>query len=294
MQLNENPNEDFLIGALIELSTELKKVDIKCIVGGGFAQHIRAKYFTAKISPRYKFRILQRTTKDIDFFLTSDLITKSEDIESVKGIVQKLNYKVVTKYFQYSKQIMVGEQIKEVGLDILTEPPKSSDIDKVRMNKPPRVRPINVKEFHAFQHNEAKGLEKYLIKVSDFVDEKDKDKFENVYIPSAIQFIIMKLFAFRDRVDDELKDFGRHHAFDIFSTIVSMTEYDWANYERKIEFYDSVLTEEAHTIVEKYFSDSEKLGVLRIRENKIYKNLSHTYDEHLNLFLEDLATLFGV
>ncbi|HET55409.1 MAG TPA: hypothetical protein ENN33_09360 [Ignavibacteria bacterium] len=59
MQLDENSNEDFLIGALNELAAELKKVDIKCIVGGGFAQHIRAKYFIAKISPRYKFRILQ-------------------------------------------------------------------------------------------------------------------------------------------------------------------------------------------------------------------------------------------
>lgn len=31
MQLDENSNEDFLIGALNELAAELKKVDIKCM-----------------------------------------------------------------------------------------------------------------------------------------------------------------------------------------------------------------------------------------------------------------------
>jgi hypothetical protein len=37
----------------------------------------------------------------------------------------------------------------------------------------------------------------------------------------------MKLFAFRDRLSDEDKEFGRYHALDLYTIIATTTEKEW-------------------------------------------------------------------
>ena len=48
-------------------------------------------------------------------------------------------------------------------------------------------------------------------------------------IPAAFNFLILKLHAFEDRKEDVESDLGRHHAYDIFATIIRVTEQNWKN-----------------------------------------------------------------
>ena len=73
----ENYNPDFLINALVELAKALKDKGIPLLIGGGLSLYIRTVYIHKKRSPRYPKKVFQRSTKDIDVFLTSDIIIDS-------------------------------------------------------------------------------------------------------------------------------------------------------------------------------------------------------------------------
>jgi hypothetical protein len=45
--------------------------------------------------------------------------------------------------------------------------------------------------------------------------------------------MMMKLFAFRDRLDDADKEFGRYHALDLYTILATTTEMEW---NQAIEF----------------------------------------------------------
>jgi hypothetical protein len=38
----------------------------------------------------------------------------------------------------------------------------------------------------------------------------------------------MKLFAFRDRLDDADKEFGRYHALDLYTIVATTAEEEWS------------------------------------------------------------------
>jgi hypothetical protein len=38
---------------------------------------------------------------------------------------------------------------------------------------------------------------------------------------------MMKLFAFRDRLSDPNKEFGRYHALDLYTILATTTEQEW-------------------------------------------------------------------
>ena len=83
MVINSYPGNDLILAALTMLASEFKKAGIPLIVGGGFSQYIKAHLFEKARSPRYEKQLLQRSTKDIDIFLTSEIITNSELIEKI-------------------------------------------------------------------------------------------------------------------------------------------------------------------------------------------------------------------
>jgi predicted nucleotidyltransferase len=49
-----------------------------------------------------------------------------------------------------------------------------------------------------------------------------------IFLPHPYTFAMMKLFAFRDRVEDADKDFGRYHALDLYTILATTTEDEWA------------------------------------------------------------------
>lgn len=89
-----------------------------------------------------------------------------------------------------------------------------------------------------------------------------------VYLPHPFSYLLLKLFALRDQVDDEEKGYGRHHAYDIYITIAMTTEEEWSQALQLREKYaDTDQVTEARAIVNRLFAGTESLGVLRLREH---------------------------
>ena len=83
---------------------------------------------------------------------------------------------------------------------------------------------------------------------------------------------MMKLFAFRDRLNDPNKEFGRYHALDLYTILATTMEAEWKSavelHRRQAE-HPFVL--EAGTLVANYFCDLDRLGMIRLRESRYYR-----------------------
>ncbi|MFQ5792070.1 MAG: hypothetical protein ACE5JI_16490, partial [Acidobacteriota bacterium] len=92
-----------------------------------------------------------------------------------------------------------------------------------------------------------------------------------VLVPQGFTYVMMKLFAFRDRRDDRNQDMARHHALDLYRTIAMLTE---AEHDRAwrlaMEYRDGRVVREATGLVWEFFSDVTALGLLRIREHPLF------------------------
>jgi hypothetical protein len=108
-----------------------------------------------------------------------------------------MNDKLLTHFLE----LFVSKQ--KIKVDFLIPPPAEVDKDKVSI-KAHRARPKEASEIHAYLTKEAKGLEigKIEVKIAE----------STVTIVSNFNYLIFKLHAFADRLNDESKDYGRHHA----------------------------------------------------------------------------------
>ena len=82
----------------------------------------------------------------------------------------------------------------------------------------------------------------------------------------------MKLFALRDRIDDSEKDYGRHHALDLYTVIGTLSPLEW---EQCLQFRDRFANEsvmiECKRIVRELFASPDALGSIRLRESAYYR-----------------------
>lgn len=281
---NSSFTNDILLEASVELANALGKYNIPLILGGGLSLYIRTKYLQKKRSPRYRSRIIQRSTKDIDIFLTGDLIVDIEKIEALRDTLSSLGYFPKTPYFQFEKEV---RQKQTIYVDILSSPPASDD------NKNDiRIKPGNVRKFHARRNNEAKGIAIGLIPVSNLTERQE---YSNLYIVSSFNYIILKLHAFRDRTADPSVDFGRYHAYDIFATVIDMDESDWENAKSHFDAEKAQnYIRSAIEIVEMYFSSPNDLGVIRLKENEAYRRAKDEFDTYVADFIGDLKEMFNI
>lgn len=100
----------------------------------------------------------------------------------------------------------------------------------------------------------------------------------------------MKLHALRDRKDDAEKDFGRHHALDLYTLVAMTTESEWnLALELSREHRQSRQVTEARDIIRSHFSTKASVGFIRMREHKEYRP-----ELQLDDFREHLWVLFDV
>jgi len=283
-----------LISALIELANLLEKHYIPLIIGGGLSLYLRSFLLQKVRSPRFPKKVVQRSTKDIDVFLTSDLIINSEKIEILRDSLVSLGYKPKTKYFQFTKNITLGNSTREVIIDILSAPPKDKDAFKTKISKP-RIKPVDVDNFHAYLVNEAKGINFGPIPVESVSILSGETKISNIFIPSGFNYIVLKLHAFRDRVEDESVDLGRHHAYDIFAVVTDMDKSDWENASAHFQAEkESDYIKSSIDIINEFFNSSTSLGILRLKENQFFKKYNSEYSTYISEFISDLKSLFGI
>ena len=280
---------DHLIDSLLELNIAFEKASVPLILGGGMGIYVRTVYGSIENGERYPFQIDARATADLDIFLTAETIVARDKIESVKNVLAEQGYVVVqkAKYFQFEKTINAFGSQKKLRIDFLAAPPAEENRDRVQLSAP-RVKPKGVEEFHAYQTAEAEGLQ--------FGIEEVNVKNGIVKVVSSFNYLILKMHAFKDRKDreDEKSDKGRHHAWDIFATIVRMREADWKNAkEHTWAHREKAYLKNAKEIQKEYFSEKDRLGFLRMREYQAYTKDRGIYEPHIDKVVEDMTDLFG-
>jgi len=99
---------------------------------------------------------------------------------------------------------------------------------------------------------------------------------------------MMKLFAFRDRLNDAVKEFGRYHALDLCTILATTTEEEWRSaLELRDRYGDQPYVKEAGDLVSEYFSALSCMGMVRLRESPYYRP-----ELQLDEFMSALQELF--
>jgi hypothetical protein len=99
---------------------------------------------------------------------------------------------------------------------------------------------------------------------------------------------MMKLFAFKDRLGDPDKEFGRYHALDLYTILATTTEGEWRHaLEMRSRFGHEPYVAEAGQLVLQHFSELDGLGMIRLRESAYYRP-----ELQFNDFMSALKELF--
>jgi hypothetical protein len=98
----------------------------------------------------------------------------------------------------------------------------------------------------------------------------------------------MKLHACHDRLDDEDKQLGRHHALDVYRVLAMLSELE-VELIRKLhlEHRDNAAVKRAAEIAAEFFGHVMSRGVLRMREHALASE-----DMQIERALEMLHDLF--
>jgi len=277
--------------ALLDLLYEVRDKDIPLIIGGGFGIYLRMQH-VQKSGVRTLFSSLpeMRSTNDLDLFLRVELLLSSEKLKPLADAILHLGYKPVkgAENYQFAKTGPDNAISGSIKIDLLTGPRRFFKDSKLRTDAR-RVRPNPSVGIHAHPVDEVPTLEEKLLPIvlAGTLNTGSKWKTE-VFLPHTYSFLLMKLFAFRDRVNDSEKGFGRHHALDLYTIIGLTTETEW---QECLEFSKKMRADaifvEAGDIITEYFSDKQKLGLLRIQEHEYCRS-----DFQLDDFIVVLAELF--
>jgi hypothetical protein len=118
---------------------------------------------------------------------------------------------------------------------------------------------------HGYITQEAEYIDEDLreVSLSDTFDEIPPENDQVVYVPCPTNLMIMKLYAFSDRIEGERKDLDRAmaHAFDVYVTIMLAGREDLKEGQALIwRHKDSDIILKTKTLINDSFSDYEKPG----------------------------------
>jgi hypothetical protein len=278
--------------AILELSHEIKNTQIKLIIGGGFGIYLRTEHIR-----KQGYRTLftewpePRSTNDLDLFIRPELLIHPENLRPLATAIKTLGYKVVkgAEKYQFVRPGPGGDKVGSIKLDILTGPKAVFSGTRVKADNR-RARPSPSIDLHAHPVDEAPTLEYELLSVTleDNVTSGEALK-ANICIPHPYTFLMMKLFAFKDRKDDYEKDYGRHHALDLYTIMATTTENEWNQaIKSRDKMRNTIQGKESAQIVTALFSDASLPGIIRIKENPYYRP-----EFQLNEFMSAIKELFG-
>jgi len=261
--------------ALLDLLYEVQGTDIRFIVGGGYGIYLKAVH----VRQTEEQTLLRewpepRSTNDLDLFLRPELLIESEKLKPLADAIARLGYRVVpgAEQYQFVKPGSGGTEAGSLKIDILTGPTNRFEGTPVKADTR-RAKPRPSVGIHAHPVDEALTLDKGLLPIPLNGNLSSGDPWETeVFIPHPFTFLMMKLFAFRDRLEDVNKEFGRYHALDLYMIVATTTEQDWTTaLEMRDEHNGEPVVEEAGRLVSKYFSTLDRLGMIRMRESPYYK-----------------------
>jgi len=261
--------------ALLDLLREVKGADLNLIIGGGFGIYLKTVH-VRRLGVR---TLLQewpepRSTNDLDLFLRPELLIEPAQLKPLAEALDKLGYQAVAgaEKYQFVKPGPGGAQAGSIKIDILTGPRKRFEGTRVRADDR-RARPNPSVGIHAHPVDEAPTLEEGLLPIWLTGELNSGESWQaEVFLPHPYTFLMMKLFAFSDRLDDADKEFGRYHALDMYTILASTMESEW---DQAIQFRDQYADEpyvlEAGRLVSRHFSGLDRPGMIRLRESHYYR-----------------------
>lgn len=274
------------------LARDLQARDIPLIVGGGYGLLLRTELIRSSGSRTLIPDLpTARSTEDLDIFLKAEVISDPDKTDPIREALDRLGYEPIptAKYFQFQREVEYLGRVRKVKVDFLAAPVPGELSEKVKADNV-RLRPRGGKGLHAHVTPEALTVEEYLIAI----DIGEGDENLTIYLPHPFSYLLLKLYALRDRLHDESMSYGRHHAFDLYATIAMMTEAEWEECLRlKQKHKDAPRVIEAHHIAADLFADTTAIGALRLREH-IRSTGYNLSEERLNVFLETLQELLNV
>jgi len=279
-----------LLTTLLDLDSALNSPQ-KLIIGGGYGLYLKQLYVRDNPQIRTLFAASElptaRTTEDIDLILRAEIVTDSESMKAIRAVLDQLGFTVVetAKYTQFVRPMSPGH----VKIDLLAAPlgefasrvPK----DKVRVKPNPGV------GLHGHKLEEALAVDRHPISVPIAGQLSSGETHQSeVLIPQAFTYLLMKLCAYRDRMDNADRNLGQHHALDIYRIVGMLTEEEDSDVRAlSAEFAEHPVVVDARQIAATHFISPDGIGRLRIREHPLY-----TTALDLNRFAEELKQLLGV
>lgn len=278
--------EDPLRADLCQLARVLAQRNVSLFVAGGYGLILKEEYVRehglATVASIYP----TRATEDLDVFLSAELVTDAAGMEALRDVLRELEYEPVetAKYYQWTRTVEVGGIERTTKVDILAQLPKDTSTLKLDSR---RVRPRSLKGLHAHPADEAEFVDLKAIKIEVCRDEP----LAFVYVPHPFNYLLLKLFALRDRLDDEEVDYGRHHAFDLYQIVRMLTRDEWVEVsELRSSLEDTDLVREARGLAVQLFGDQEQVGALRLREH-LLRGSRDINDYSVEEFCRDLQKL---
>jgi hypothetical protein len=277
--------------ALLDLLHELQGTEVRLIIGGGFGIFLK----TNRVRRLGEKSLLRewpepRSTNDLDLFLRPELLIEAPKLKPLSEAIRKLGYQVVrgAEKYQFVKLGPESVQTGGVKIDILTGPQSRFQGTGVKTDDR-RARPNPSVGIHAHPMNEAPTLEEGLLtEILKGTLSSGESWQGEVYLPNPYTLLMMKLFAFRDRLNDRDKEFGRYHALDLYTILASTTETEWNHaLGLRDRYADEPYVIEAGLLVLEYFSALDRLGMIRLRESPYYRN-----ELELDGFISSLQELF--
>ena len=261
--------------ALLDLLYEVGGADIKLILGGGFGIFLRTDH-VRRLGVQTLLREWPepRSTNDLALYLRPELLMQPSKLKPLAEAIARLGYQVIpgAEKYQFIKPGPGGDLSGSVKIDILTGPQSRFKGTKVKTDGR-RARPVPSVGIHAHPVDEAPTLEEGLLSKTLAGKLSSGDPWQaEIFLPHPYTFLMMKLYAFKDRLKDDNKEFGRYHALDLYTILATTMEMEWkqALEFRNQERGDPFTIEAGHLVVE-YFSALERLGMIRLRESRYYR-----------------------
>jgi len=277
---------DLMQRDLSVLATTLSEDGVRLFVGGGYGLWLKSEYLAANEIETLRDLPSTRTTQDIDVFLDANVIANATKTEALRRALHDLGYESVSgaEHYQFSREITGPMGLPHVlKIDLLA--PEVHE-ERVVMDAR-RIRPRGVHGLHAHVVPEAETLDQMPL-------ELVLEEGGSVLIPHPFTFLMLKLFAFRDQVDDEDRGSGRYHAYDVFRIVAMMTVDEWNQAQGiRRRFSGSPRLNTAREIVASQFGSLTSVGILRLREHARDVEEPRLTDETVGQFIDDIAAIFG-
>lgn len=258
-----------LLASVLDLNTALGG-DAELLLGGGLGLYLKQQHFREtgvrtllsldKLPPA-------RSTEDVDLFLRPEVIASREEVSRYRNALDMLGFEVVpgAEWLKF-RRIIFGHEVK---LDVMVGP-LGEHTDRVHV-KHPRVRPVGLggrAGLHAFATAEALGIESNPLRIPlSGLDSNGNEASCYVCIPRAFPYALMKLGALRDRINDENKQEGRHHAMDLYRIVGLLTEDDIAvSTQLARAFASHPEIRAANQTIDTLLAPNDGLGRLRLLE----------------------------